>query len=788
MSSSQQPHPLPLGGGWCTLESTPLVFNALLQKNGVRGTYAQEMYSLDPMAFEQLEQDGGQLYGFILLLEPQNRLSRTVEPESGESGSDSESESESNTTTTASSLFHTASATATTATTTAATTATATTSIPSQKKAKTKNKRTQVYFANQVIPNACATQAILSVVMNAPPSLDLGPVLHDFRDFTKDFDSMNKGLAMTNCKSLRENHNNLARRLEREPSCLNQYLYNAELHESTEESTFHYITYVPINGHIWELDGLEPAAIRRSAYACNKDSEGGCPSGDWLTVAGEVMTSRIMTYPKGEERFVLFTIMKDPLLVAEEKLAGEKLKEARGDQTLPQLSPSSLPSSTSMDRILQLEQEVSSLQKQRAEEKVDMDMQSADFFPAIHFLLQHLLDSGKLDPKTSDALIAKKTKLTKEAPEAVEETKTETADEEETAAAEEIEIVRTTTTTTTKRKTTSKPTTTIAKKTRAPPVSSTTTVPKSGRITKRRVQEKPAVSESSKPELIAKRRKVGRASPRLKKKEEEEEVSLAEGKELTDVETGDDGQLLDLDLDLDSGLVQEQGQKHENENEQEAQAEPDSHKEESIEEEELQRDDQNLTTESETTTMKATIPPEQFSETKLELPGPVPGTASERLPLDGMTIDSAVEIKKEVEGDEPKSASMGHEQHHKGVISRSTGDAHAVDRDSRAPEHRAETNTFASWSATTPSSTSSAQPLPRIAPLEENIMATGGASSSRNFSEEDVFVDVDGSEGTGSPWALSDSGTLSPPGSDTLSTPDKSSENESPKDVTPSAP
>ncbi|KAF9377318.1 hypothetical protein CPC16_011892, partial [Podila verticillata] len=76
---------LPLGGDWCTLESSPLVFNALLQKNGVRGAYAQEMYTLDPEHLEGLEQDGGQVYGFIMLLDPLKRLSRTVEPESEES-------------------------------------------------------------------------------------------------------------------------------------------------------------------------------------------------------------------------------------------------------------------------------------------------------------------------------------------------------------------------------------------------------------------------------------------------------------------------------------------------------------------------------------------------------------------------------------------------------------------------------------------------------------------------------------------------------------------------------
>lgn len=230
-----------MSGGWNTIESDAGVFTSLIENLGVKDVQFEELLTLDPSELATLQP----LYGVIFLFKYP-----TDQPYSSASGPQDGT------------FDHDASQ--------------------------------SIFFAAQTIQNACATQALLSVLMNKQQDVDIGSHLSDFREFTIELPPEFRGEALSNSDLIREVHNSFARST--------PFADETQQQRSAEaEDVFHFIAYTPVNGVLYELDGLQPAPI----------SHGGCTPEEFPTRVVDVLQRRIARYDATEIRFNLLAMCRD---------------------------------------------------------------------------------------------------------------------------------------------------------------------------------------------------------------------------------------------------------------------------------------------------------------------------------------------------------------------------------------------------------------------------------------------------------------------------------------------
>lgn len=128
------------------------------------------------------------------------------------------------------------------------------------------------------VPNSCATHALLSILLNCQ-SLDLGETLNRLKSHTKGMSPENKGLAIGNTPELACAHNSHAMTQAKRRSDKNTGFSTGRF---TGEA-FHFVSFVPIDGHLFELDGLKP-------YPMN---HGPCDGDDWTEKFRGTMADRL---------------------------------------------------------------------------------------------------------------------------------------------------------------------------------------------------------------------------------------------------------------------------------------------------------------------------------------------------------------------------------------------------------------------------------------------------------------------------------------------------------------
>lgn len=162
-----------------------------------------------------------------------------------------------------------------------------------------------VFFAKQEISNACATQAILHILLNNDSEgFERGEILSNFLSFANDLPSDMRGLCLSNSLEIRQAHNEFGN--------LEEYLAFGDEDEEDKkdkdksQEPFHFVAFIPKHDAIYELDGLKEAPLKHQEH-----------EGSWAEQVLQIIKERIKD--NQDVRFNLMAVVEDPRI----SLAGQ---------------------------------------------------------------------------------------------------------------------------------------------------------------------------------------------------------------------------------------------------------------------------------------------------------------------------------------------------------------------------------------------------------------------------------------------------------------------------------
>lgn len=324
------------GNDWCTIESDPGVFTELLSELGCDTVELEELYSLDDDALTRLQSQTGKVYGLIFLFKWVGATQKEH--------------------------------------------------AVNKKPVEDDDIPPNLFFAHQVTTNACATQAILSVVLNAAlePSV-LGSTLSDFHSFTSSFPPMLKGEAVGSSQEIKTAHNAFGRQ--------DAFLQEGKVHApSADDEAFHFVAYVPVDGTVYELDGLQkgPIVVGSVDETMSDDTDiatdTNVKNDAWLSIARAAIQER-MVAGGDHVKFNLMAVIED--------------KRVKLQKDLVSLDNTSMQYTETMEALAQESHK-------REQWKVENQRRRHNYVPLCMQLLKELAKQGTL-PKLVEEAAARQT-------------------------------------------------------------------------------------------------------------------------------------------------------------------------------------------------------------------------------------------------------------------------------------------------------------------------------------------------------------------------------------------